>query len=143
MDQIARDQTEKSFAGTYTSDQTNSSLTLTTGGNQTGLKITQLISNGVDLFSYVSILTPDLVWRIMPNQLNYADQKIGFTSFYTSAVPSTSTETTIFTCQGWVDVDELAYGNIPIGQIVFGVDGNGKAQTVDLRGLRTTLKRKP
>jgi hypothetical protein len=142
VDQIARDQAEKSFAGTYTSDQTNSSLTLTTGGSQTGLKVTQLISNGVDLFSYSSILTPNLVWRLMPNQLNYGDGKIGFTSFQTSAVPSTSRETTIFTCPGWIDVDELVYGNIPMGQIVFVVDGNGKAQTVDLRGLRTTLKRK-
>ena len=113
LDQIARDQTEKNFAGTYTSKHSNSSVAVTTSGNQTGLKVTQLISNGVDLYGYLATITPNLVWRLMPNQLNYGDRKMGFTSFYESAVPSTSPETTIFTCLGWVDVDELVYGNIP------------------------------
>ena len=109
----------------------------------------------------------DLVWRVIPNGLNYGDGKMGFTSFQTSAVPSNSTQQSILDCPGWFDVDpvsnkdgahiswpvdhscmdlmliatQFTYGNIPVGQMAFSVDENGKASSVDLRGLRMTLDR--
>ena len=113
VDEIARDQAEANFAGTYTSTATNSSLTLTTGGNQTGLKVTELISNGVDLFSYFTSTVPNLVWRLQPNQLSYGnqDQKVGFTSYQTSEVPpSNPRDDSIFQCGGWIEVDAITFG---------------------------------
>jgi hypothetical protein len=110
LDQIAKDQAQANFAGTYTSKATNSSLILTTAGSQTGLKVTQLISNGVDLYSFLSSTMPNMVWRLQPNQLNYGDQKVGFTSYQISAVASNSSEQSLFTCPGWFDVDPYTYG---------------------------------
>lgn len=110
IDQISRDQAASNFAGTYTSKQTNSSLTLSTAGNQTGIKVTKLISNGVDLLSYFNELAPDLVWRVVPNQLSSGDGKIGFSSFYEGAAPEASSDNTFLYCPGWIDVDEVTYG---------------------------------
>jgi hypothetical protein len=87
------------------------------------------------------ILSLDLVWRLLPNGLNYGDGKIGFTSFQTSAVPSNSTQQSLLDCSGWFDVDPFTYANIPFGQMAFNIDVNGKASSVDLRGLRITLER--
>ena len=141
IDQIARDQASSRFAGHYTSSQGNSSLTVTTEGHQTGLKITQWISNGVDIFGFFKEVVPNIAFRLLPNQLLDGDGKVGFTSYYMSATPPPANGTWLFNCPGWFDVDELTYGNIPLGQMVFNVSGIGKATAVDLRALRTTLKR--
>lgn len=114
VDQIARDQAEKNLAGTYTSKTTNSSLTLTASSNQTGIVVTAYISNGVDLLGYFDGQAPNLVWRLVPNQLTYGDGKIGFTSFYESATPSSDSDNEFIYCSGWVDVDYITYGNIPL-----------------------------
>jgi hypothetical protein len=39
------------------------------------------------------------------------------------------------------DVDPTMYGNIPVGQMVFDIGGDGKATAVDLRAFRVTLER--
>ena len=140
IDQIAKEQAAKNFAGHYTSKETNSSLTLSTGGNQTGLKVTQMTNNGVDVYEFFESLRPSMVWRLQPNQLNYGDAKVGFTSYQTSATPP-SLDATLLACSGWFGVDELTYGNIPVGQMAFDVDSSGKATAVNLRGLRTSLER--
>ena len=141
LDEVAKDQTETNFAGRYSDKATNSSLTLTTGGSQTGLKITGWISNGVDLYAFLAPQVPNLVWRLLPNQLDYSDKQVGFTSYYASAAPPNATANTLEECAGWFDVDELTYGNIPLGQIVFDVDGSGKATTAHARALRAIYKR--
>lgn len=85
-------------------------------------------------------LQPNLDFRILPNQLNTGNQ-IGFTSFYQSAMPPPKNGTFFWNCPGWVDVDELTFGNIPLGQMVFNVDENGMAISVEARAFRTTLQR--
>jgi hypothetical protein len=82
---------------------------------------------------------PNMVWRLQPNQLNYGDQKVGFTSYQISAVASNSSEQSLFTCPGWFDVDPYTYGNIPLGQMVFDINDSGVAKSVDLRALRVSL----
>lgn len=161
LDEIAKDQAEANFGGHYSNAETNSSLRLSTDGSQSGLKVTQLISNGVDLFAFFDSAFPNLVWRLLPNGLNVGEGKIGFTSFQSSAVPTNSTqEPSILDCPGWLDVDpvsrtriklwqfagfmltsQFTYGNIPIGQMVFSINSDGQASSVDLKGLRTTLQR--
>lgn len=58
LDEIAKDQASAHFGGHYSSKETNSSLTLTTDGSYSGLKVTQLISNGVNLFAFYSSAFP-------------------------------------------------------------------------------------
>ena len=58
LDEIAKDQAETNFGGHYSSEETNSSLTLSTDGAYSGLKVTKLISNGVDLFAFFDSAFP-------------------------------------------------------------------------------------
>lgn len=146
IDDIAKEQAARNFAGHYTSSQGNSSLTLSTSGPYPGLSVTHWSSNGVDMLAAIQDLpqvgTPNITWRIMPNQL-YSGDKVGFTSFYDSATPPVPDGEWYWPCQGWVFVDDLTYGNVPLGQMVFDVDKDGVATSVDLRGLRETLQKSP
>ena len=141
LDQIARDQSAKSFVGHYSSDSSNSSVTVTTNSHNTGLIVTQWISNGADLFALLSSAVPNIVFRIIPNQLPVGEGKIAFTGYYASSTPPPVNGTFFWNCPGWVDVDELTYGNIPLGQMVFTVGEDGVASGVEVRGLREMLKR--
>ena len=141
LDEIAKDQATKNIAGQYVSKQTNSSISITTGGSNAGLKVTQWTSNGVDLLKQIESVFGPQVWRIMPNQLNSGDGKMSFTSFYTPNSPPPVNGTFFWNCPGWVDVDEFTFGNIPLGQMEFELDSSGKASTVNVRALRETLTR--
>ena len=144
LDEVAQDQAASNFAGHYASNQANSSLTITTSGVESGLKVTQWISNGVDILGeLIEPQIPNLVFRIIPNQLyGDDDSRVGFTSFYESATPPPANNDPVFTCIGWFDVDELLNGNIPLGQMVFDIDDHGKASAVQLRALRATLEKR-
>lgn len=137
LDDIAKAQASANFAGTYESSQTNSSLTVKADSN--GLVITAWINEGVDIFKDIfDKIAPDTDYRILPNNL-YGGNEVGFTSFYQSAG---STGSPLLDCFGWLLVDELTLGNIPLGQMMFQVDGSGKAVSVNTRAFRTTLERK-
>ena len=141
IDDIARDQAESRFAGHYAAPHGNSSVTVTTTGSDSGLKVTQWINNGVDVFNFLKTFVPNIVFRLQPNQLGADDSKIGFTSYYSSSTPPPANGSFLFSCPGWFGVDELTYGNIPLGQMLFTVDDTGRASSVELRSLRTTLNR--
>jgi hypothetical protein len=58
LNEIAKDQAGTNFGGRYSNKDTNSSLTLSTVGEFSGLKVTELISNGVDLFKFFNSAFP-------------------------------------------------------------------------------------
>ena len=140
LDEIAQDQAASNFAGTYESEQSNSSVTISTGGLNTGLRVTAWTSQGVNLLNELTALFGDFVWRIVPNQLHVGNGKVSFTSYYAVPEGPPVNGTFFWTCPGWVDVDEITYGNVPLGQMEFDVD-SGKATTVNVRALRQTLTR--
>jgi hypothetical protein len=139
IDDIAKKQAAAKFAGRYVSTATNSSLTVSTNSADSGLIVTEWISNGADLWGFFNSVVPNLVFRLLPNQL-FSGNKVGFTGFYESP-EAPSNGTWYWQCPGWVDVDEFTFGNIPIGQMVFEVGSDGKAASVDVRALRITLTR--
>lgn len=145
LDDIARSQAIANYAGTYVDSRTNSSLTISSDPPNSGLVVTQWINNGVNALKLLEYTTPDIVLRLQPNQIDYGSGKMGFTSYYASAVPpseDSNASGSFFSCVGWFDVDEFTYGNIPIGQMVFSLDADGKADEVELRAFRRTLQKK-
>jgi hypothetical protein len=144
IDDIAKEQAARNFAGRYSSSQGNSSLVLSTSAQFPGLTVTHWSSNGVNMLaaleSVPEIGTPNITYRIVPNQL-YSGSKVGFTSFYESATPPVPDGEWYWPCQGWVYVDDLTYANVPLGQMVFDVGDDGVATSVELRGLRQTLQK--
>ncbi|KAK5710719.1 hypothetical protein LTR15_012875 [Elasticomyces elasticus] len=140
LDQVAKGQAIINFAGHYSNPQTNSSITISTDSNP-ALKVSAWVSNSVDIFNDVlGSLAPDLDLRILPNEL-YQGRKVGFTSYYQSAVAKPADGTWYLQCAGWIDVDELTVGNVPLGQLVFSVGEDGKASSVESRALRQVLVR--
>lgn len=141
IDAIAKKQALKNFAGTYGSSQDNSSITIEAHIDQ-GLTVTKWISNGTNMLSgFFEMISPDLIYRIVPNQL-FGGNQVGFTSFYSSKTTSSgSDQWYLGGCSGWYAVDPYTYGLVPLGQMVFEVDESGKATSVDLRGLRATWQR--
>ena len=142
VDDIAKEQAARNFGGHYTSNK--SSLILSSSGEFPGLTVTHWSSNGVNMLAALEGLplvgTPNITYRIMPNGL-YSGSKIGFTSFYESATLPVPDDEWYWPCQGWIFVDQLTYGNVPLGQMVFDVDANGLSTSVDLHGLRETLQK--
>lgn len=110
IDEVAKNQAEAKFAGYYSSKDTNTSLTLTTDGSQTGLEVSQLISNGIVLNDLFESVFPNLVWRLQPNQLDHGARKVGFTSYQISAETVSDTGNPSVACQGWMDIDQMTYG---------------------------------
>ena len=142
LDAIAKEQSGSTFGGHYTSTTGNSSLTVGADRSNTGLIVTQWVSNGVDMIGKLFTLAgPDVVLRIVPNQIDYGNNKVGFTGYYIASTPPATNGTFYLQCPGWLDVDELTYGNIPIGQMVFDLGSDSKAATVELRAFRTSLER--
>lgn len=143
LDNIARSQAKANYGGTYIDTKTNSSLTISTEPSNSGLIVTQWINNGVNALGLLAITTPDIVLRLQPNQIDYGANKVGFTSYYaTATAPSAdSGKIDFIKCDGWFDVDEFNYGNIPIGQMVFSLGADGSATDVELRAFRTTLQK--
>lgn len=141
LDQIAREQASANFAGTYIDLNTNSSLTVSTDPQNSGLVVTRWISNGADVLRLLEFTTPDIVWRLQPNQIDYGSGKVGFTSYFSSATQPSKNADTFLECVGWFAVDEFNYGNIPLGQMVFDVRAAGGATAVELRAFRMTMQR--
>ena len=106
--------------------------------NSSALRITQWTNNGSDILNDLfEAISPGIDFRLVPNQL-YSGSKKGFTGFYQSPAPNR-----LFygSCFNWVDVDELTYGSVPLGQVVFETDEHGKASAIELKALRIRLEK--
>ncbi|USW56087.1 Putative beta-lactamase/transpeptidase [Septoria linicola] len=139
LDNISRQQAHRNFAGHYTlSDNSNTSIAVTTD-SLPGLRLTEYISNGVDLIE--AVLGKDGDFRPIPNHL-YNGNKVGFTGVYQAPQKQLPDGTWYWPCQTWLDIDDFTYGNVPLGQLVFEVDESGRAGSVELKALRQKLERK-
>ncbi|KAF2094653.1 beta-lactamase/transpeptidase-like protein [Rhizodiscina lignyota] len=138
------------YAGEYTStvEGLNSSLTLTvnkTEGAAPGLAITSWISNGTDLIAPDGIFSSFLSLRAVPSIQAPETGKMAFRLVNTADPPSGNKAVSglfsTFVDGDWIGVDAQQYGGIATHYLVFHVDCDGKAETVDLPAWRTTLKK--
>lgn len=135
---VAREQADFTFSGTYKSTSINSSLTITTDA-QPGMIVSEWISNGTDLLAELSHTELGDV-RIWPNEL-YSEGQVGFDTVF-GALQTSDVETPLNQCLTFGAVDDIAYGNVPLGLMVFTVDSaSGRATSVNLEALRATLNK--
>lgn len=140
LESIAKQQANNNFAGQYSSPSTNSSVTITTD-DWPALKVTQYLADGVDLLSSVfALFGDDVDFRIIPNQL-YKNNQIGFTGIYQPPTAIPSEDEFYWPCQSWLDVDDFTYASVPLGSMVFEMDSNRNASSLQLKALRETLQR--
>ena len=135
------------YAGCYQSDDRNMNSSMTimvdppTGP---GLIITSWISNGTDMMQTIgnSYGLKDLDARMYPTDVG-SDGYATFRAVYgsTTAKASTGIFSEIDDCQAWEEPDALQYGRRGVDEMVFEVDGNGRAQAISPTALRTRLVR--
>lgn len=141
LGEIAKDQAHTKFSGHFTSTSSNTSVTVTTDGAP-GLKVTQYISDSINFLDTVfALFGEDIDFRLVPNFL-YGGNKIGFTAVYQPPEKVSTNETWYDACPSWLDIDDFTFASVPLGQFVFEIDESGKAGSVEIKALGTTLARK-
>lgn len=141
LEDIAKQQAHRNFAGHFTSSKSNTSITVTTD-DWPALKVTQYVANGIDLLDSVfALFGDDIDFRLVPSHL-YKGNQMGFTGVYQPPAVPLSAEEWYWPCQTWLDIDDFTYANVPLGHMVFEVDDTGRACSLQAKALRETLERK-
>jgi hypothetical protein len=149
LEAAAREQAQAAYAGTYrATNGLNSSLTLSTSMNASGLGITRWTSNGTDMIEVLSVLMgaplgPDVL-RIFPTNLEQENSD-GTTdvSWRISFDAPTYRQTSgpFSACGTWFAVDALSYGEHGIDQIQFTIGEDGRAVSVGLRAFKIVMEK--
>lgn len=154
------------FAGTYTTAATatpnlNSSMTIALSATDTGLRITNWISNGTDVLA--SALFAGIQPRLLPSMLraqgtSSTPRQVAFqatiypqTNSYLTASASAGDDIagvigpftgSVATNYDWLTVDGTHYDNLGTNMIVFDLDGEGYATGVTPAAMKATLKKR-
>ncbi|KAL5333611.1 beta-lactamase/transpeptidase-like protein [Aspergillus crustosus] len=146
LDSVAREEANSHFAGTYTSNTDNSSLTLTTDTGP-GLRISHWINRDEDILQTLASMQPStpetlpLDIRLYPTGLKSAG-KISFRSAVSGVSPTgPATGPLTSACKAWILVDGQVYGSVALDEFAFEIGEDGDAARVSPRALRTSLDR--
>ncbi|KAJ6007095.1 hypothetical protein N7499_000759 [Penicillium canescens] len=146
LEEVARIQASQRFAGTYSlsRDGSNSSITITADDGP-GLKITEWISNSVDMFETLMALEKvtdraALSIRLQPNGLQTAG-RTSFSAVIHAASSASNAGPILSSCLSWILLDSFVYGNIGLTEFEFELDDNGDAAAISPRALRITIPR--
>lgn len=140
LEEIAREEADASFSGTYRSASSNSSIRIV-ADDQPGIKIVSWTSEGADVLATMQGVlkengeTPSVDFRLYPNLLYPGESEyVGFaasTGFLTGTSPS---------YPAWESIDGFTYGSIGIDNFVFQIDlDTGKAINVQPLAWREML----
>lgn len=143
LEQSAKEQAHRRFAGTYALDKGNSSITITTDDGP-GLRVTSWTNNSTDMFPAFMALNgmkdpSQLSIRLYPTGLESPGQ-ISFRALVPPPLPDGIGPFTS-SCISWVTVDSQTYGNVGLDEFVFEIDKKGDVVSVSPRVLRTVLAR--
>ncbi|KAH8711829.1 beta-lactamase/transpeptidase-like protein [Phaeosphaeriaceae sp. PMI808] len=138
LEEAARTQAHAAYAGTYrASGNLNSSLILTSQPGVPGLTIAVWISNGTDIIH--SVMPSPQSFQLYPTNVKSADgRKHSWRSSYLAAEDVGP----FSACPSWFALDRPTYGVYGLDEFEFGVDGGGKAVTVEPKALKVVLERR-
>lgn len=156
LEQVAREEADRVYGGTYTFTNTNvtinSTITFTTDPDRPGLGVENWISNGTDMqpiafqFTLPGVNVTDPSIRIFPTGLETTNsdgsKKVAFKAVienlgdYDHAKDMFSTN-----CGKWVTQSAVKYGSKALDTFVFEMDGSGNVVSVQNMALRIKLKK--
>ncbi|PYH28222.1 serine hydrolase domain-containing protein [Aspergillus neoniger CBS 115656] len=145
LEEQAKAEAADRFAGVYSSNLTNSSLTVSMDFGP-GLNVKEWVSNSVDMRdAMMAILgasdVSDVSVRLYPTGLKSPGQQ----SFRAVIQDTTAGASGIgpFTraCETWELADSYVYGSVGLDEFVFDLGTDGKAIRMSPRALRETLSR--
>lgn len=144
LEQAAKNEARKRFAGTYTLNTSNSSITITTDRGP-GLKVTRWISGSKDMLGMIAQLDkltdPSLLSvRLYPTGLENLGQ-VSFRAIIQALSPTQGIGPFSRSCITWQTVDSIVYGNVGLDEFIFYLNNRGDAVSVSPRALRVSLPR--
>ncbi|KAF2816589.1 beta-lactamase/transpeptidase-like protein [Mytilinidion resinicola] len=141
----------RKFAGTYTSTTPGINSSLTVIYNQTaiaapGLVVSSWISNGTDMLSGLRTAVGATPGRLLPTVANLETGQQAFRLVGSVDAPSARLPGQLFSGPGylgadWIGVDDLTYGGLAVGLLVFDIGSDGTATAASPAAFRTTLRR--
>ncbi|KAL3485362.1 beta-lactamase/transpeptidase-like protein [Aspergillus germanicus] len=145
LDEAAKMEAHNSFAGTYSSAATNSSLEVTTDDGP-GLRVTKWRNNGKDILDALPLIQlgppgQGVELRLFPTGLKHG-RRLSFRSVRPSGFgtgPSCGPITRA--CRSWMLVDGSVYGALGIDEFVFETGEDGRAISASPRAMRVSLAR--
>ena len=166
LEATAREEATDAFTGVYisTTENLNSSLVFSTDDGLPGLQVAQLVSNGTNLLPLISaeIGNVPATVRAYPSNLaskgpapesscdlgsgagengtSTAMQRIAWNMLFLRDAPPDNVG--VFgECDSWESVSQFAYGTKQIDQVIFELDGTGRAVAAEWPGMRVRLVR--
>ena len=155
MMNMARDQANLTYAGTYrsTNSSLNSTLTVTADWDRPGLGLSTWISNGTDMGIISMIVMAGIAqeyWqklqpsvRLYPTGLDEVTpdggKRVAFKAVFEDLSGPNVTNAFSTDCASWVSVTGVVYGSQPLDLFVFNLDAAGRVKSVDNAALRVTL----
>lgn len=144
LENIAREQAKKRFAGTFalSTGSKNSSITIVADDGP-GLKVSKWISNSVDLFQVLmaqSGYTDSAKFsiRLQPTGLQ-SPERIAFSAVIQGLDTVPRGGPFRRSCRTWIMLDSFIYGNVGLPEIIFNLNAKGAAVSLTSPALRVTL----
>ncbi|KAJ0420254.1 beta-lactamase/transpeptidase-like protein [Aspergillus carlsbadensis] len=147
LDQVAKEEAHNSFAGTYSSAPTNSSLEVTTDAGP-GLRVLKWTNNGKDILDALSQIQlgppgQSVELRLFPTGLRHGG-RLSFRSvrpsrFGTGPGCGPVCGPVTRACRSWMLVDGSVYGAMGVDEFVFETGEDGRAISASPRAMRVTL----
>ncbi|KAF9770699.1 hypothetical protein IL306_011699 [Fusarium sp. DS 682] len=157
VEEAGKDEAAKIYAGTYTDDKTNSTLTLSVN-DEPGFHITNWTVRGIDIAStYLSINLPptfptppgEVRFRLYPTGLR-SDTESSWRMMYTVGSEEDTEEANSLlawpdgNCNTWASLDRIVYELLSHDHFVFTESGKGSdrtAEKLELVGYRVELQK--
>ncbi|KAI0891918.1 beta-lactamase/transpeptidase-like protein [Annulohypoxylon nitens] len=154
LEDAAREEAERNYAGTYTAagEGLNSTLVLSTDPARPGLGVEKWVSNGTDMIPVAvrytlnyNVTGPSI--RIYPTGLESAaaedgSKKVAFKAVVENLdLPDRGGAMFSTNCGTWVSQTAAVYADMPLDQFVFTLYKDGRATAVTPLALRTALMR--
>lgn len=157
LDEVAKEEAKKNFAGTYTDEETNSTVTLSLDDGP-GLLVTELVMRDIDVLENYALYVatqggapPSEKIEVTPRLYSsglQADDQLGFRAmFYTGSVEGDAQleEQLPFipdvACNAFFQLDRVNYGMNAMEDFVFSVSEEGCAEELEARFWRVKLGR--
>lgn len=135
LDEAARLDADKAFAGTYKAkDGTNSTLRLSTAAGIPGMIIEQWVANGTNISE--AIFGSPKTFQMYPTNIGSED---GSKQSWRSSYISLNDFGPFSACPSWVVMDRPTYGVYGLDEFEFSVNENRKATSVEPKALKQIL----
>ncbi|KAJ4344800.1 uncharacterized protein N0V89_012544 [Didymosphaeria variabile] len=147
VEEAARLQTDKAYAGTYRAASINSSVTISSEKGKPGLTLDSWVSNGTDVFGIFG--SPE-DFRIYPSNVGYQQSQGNYSVMdgervswkAVSGVDLGYEDHGAFSaCPTWLQIDRPSWGLYGIDDWVFVLGEDGRVKQVEIAALKIVLER--